>query len=141
MRVYSHPLKCISTIFAGISTIRVKDFAKVELFQSKIKDDDTEPTTNGNSDQQLPINIETISLSSNDDFEPTPKKIIKRTPKPKLKRPTPSRSTRPITTPGRSTRPATTPNRSAKTPLNFKNHKISEYFASAKKTDGKTVKN
>lgn len=147
MRAYSHH---ILIYFAGISTIRVKSFAKVELFRSEIKED-TELTTKRNTDEQLPINIETISLSSNDDFEPTPKKIVKRTPKPKTQRQTPSRSTRPITTPGRSTRPittpgkstrpTTTPNRFAKTPLNFKNHKISEYFASAKKSDGPSTSN
>lgn len=119
-----------------MSTIRVKDFAKVELFHNTNNNVDTKSTTKRESQDELPINIETISLSSNDDFEPIKSKVVKRTPKPKLTRQTPSK--RPLTTPNRSSKKTATPSRSLKTPLNFKNHKISEYFGSAKKVDGKS---
>lgn len=74
----------------------------------------------------MPIDIETISLSSNEDIKPLPKTPVKATPKPRQKRQ--PRSTT-----------AFTPSRSAKKPLNFKNHKISEYFSSAKKSDCKPL--
>lgn len=79
-------------------------------------------------DEPVAIDIETISLSSNEDeIKSIPKTPIKPTPKPRRK--APSRAST-----------AFTPSCSAKKPLSFKNHKISDFFSSAKKTDRKSFR-
>lgn len=105
--------------------IRVKDFAKVE--QSQLQDNTDRATDDHERFPKPPIDIEVISLSSNEDIPPVAvKKSAPRTTKRKTKRlikgvPTPL---------------ARTP----KLPSTYKCHKISEYFPATKKIDCKLFK-
>lgn len=105
-----------------VPVIRVKEFAKVEYLPAQ------ENETNGNKENGtgnliLPINIETISLSSEDEVVSVATKgtkSIAKTPKPREKR-LPRVSS------------AISKNRTPRLPSQYKFHKIDEYFNATKK--------
>lgn len=114
--------------------IRVKDFAKCE--PSQLNENNERHGINDNNKNVpnpniLPVDIEIISLSSDDDIPParppasSSKQSGQQTP---VKRKT-----------KRLNNDATTPSkRTPKPPSTYKFHKISEYFPSSKKTECKS---
>lgn len=101
-----------------IPMIRVKDFAKFD--PTNLKD---ETTKNHNSDSMIvvPVDIETVSLSSTEEIKtPVKTKTEKQTLKTRKKRSALQSST-------------IIRNRTPKPPLKFKYHKIPEYFHATKK--------
>lgn len=101
-----------------VPVIRVKEFAKVEFLpaENSIKE-------NVNESSRLPIDIETISLSSEEEVRTHKNKLTKciaKTPKPRGKR-----LPRFPSTISKSRTPKQTPK--------YKYHKIDEYFHATKK--------
>lgn len=108
--------------------IRVKEFAKLQKSESQ-DDNDGRPETNENDNKNCvkpTIDIEVISLSSNDDVP------VQRAPSKQSKPRTPAKQK-----PKRLNNGATTPSKRApKLPSAYNYRKISEYFAAAKKGKG-----
>ncbi|XP_055311764.1 uncharacterized protein LOC129574191 isoform X2 [Sitodiplosis mosellana] len=105
-----------------VPVIRVKEFAKVEFLPSE-QNGNKGIEENGTENSILPINIETISLSSEDEIRTVPNKPTKsiaQTPKPREKR-LPRVSS------------AISKNRTPRLPSKYKYHKIDEYFSATKK--------
>lgn len=105
-----------------VPVIRVKEFAKVKFLPAQQNEmNGSKEDKTGNS--ILPINIETISLSSEDEIIAVankPTKFTAKTPKPKEK-----------SLPRVSS--AISKNRTPRLPSQYKFHKIDEYFNATKK--------
>lgn len=114
--------------------IRVKDFAKFE--QSQPNDTNERQIKNENDHcSELPIDIEIISLSSNDDVPP-PASSVAATPSKQSVQKTPAKRRTKRLNGGVSTPSTRTP----KPPSTYKYHKIDEYFSASKKTECKSKK-
>lgn len=96
--------------------LRVKAFAKIE--------EEQENNVSGNGNIEQTVDIEIISLSSEEEKKPVAKKqrARKKLQTPKIKTEKPERLP-----------PSTGCSRRFRTPLKHKYHKISEYFSSTKK--------
>lgn len=97
--------------------IRVKEFARLENLQ---KEEENENKTERNKISRNLVNeIETISLSSEDDMQDIGNELAKRCTQ-KLKKKQPKLAS------------TVNRNRTPKPPLKYKYHKISEYFQATK---------
>lgn len=127
------------TAHASIPMIRVKDFAKCEPSQSTDNNHQRHASNDTKIDPDpsvLPVDIEIISLSSNEDIPP-----VARPPPPPSSS---SSSKQPVQKtpakrkPKRLKSEATTPSkRTPKPPSTYKFHKINEYFSAPKKIECK----
>lgn len=107
-------------MFTEVPVIRVREFAKVEFLPAQ-QNEINGSKDNGTGNSILPINIETISLSSEDEIIANkPTKSTAKTPKPREKR-LPRVSS------------AISKNRTPRLPSQYKFHKIDEYFNATKK--------